>query len=122
MTGPTPDDPWCVRCKETITGANKAKSKLLRWCICEDCRTWEERGLKMASPFENTCLHCKHFYFDFGSPTYSEFTPGYPGTVECRKDKFELYGSGYDDKAERHWTLRELFTEHLSCDKFERED
>ena len=42
------------------------------------------------------CLFCEHFEFDPGSPGWSEWTPGYPSSVGCKKDRwgpsFEDYG------------------------------
>ena len=36
------------------------------------------------------CLTCKHCEIDFGSPGYSEMTPGEPGQWDCKKGKWTL--------------------------------
>ena len=67
----------------------------------------------MASPFSKTCLHCRHFEFDWGEPDYSELTPGSPASIVCRKKEFDYYSDGP--------TLRKIFEKHLNCPKFEPE-
>lgn len=36
------------------------------------------------------CYNCQHFYFDTGSPSYSEYTPGESMSMECQKDHWRL--------------------------------
>lgn len=44
----------------------------------------------------NNCLDCKHFYFDPGSPGYSEQTPGSDMSLGCYKD---------------HWSGRDCYSQ-----------
>jgi len=46
-----------------------------------------------------TCISCKHWYFDSGSPAYSEYTPGDAASLGCYQN---------------HWGDNPL--NNLSCD------
>jgi hypothetical protein len=37
---------------------------------------------------EKLCLCCKHFKIDFGTPDYSDVTPGDPPSYDCGKGLF----------------------------------
>lgn len=37
-----------------------------------------------------TCLECAHFYFDGGSPHYSDMTPGSNMEIRCLKKVWSL--------------------------------
>lgn len=52
--------------------------------MCPDC-IYKNNPLK-------ACWWCKHFDFDSGSPTYSEYTVGSDLKMECRKKhwKFDM--------------------------------
>ena len=63
---------------------------------------------------EKLCLFCKEFYFDSGSPGYSELTPGWDSTMECLKRHWEL--DNYDDTTE---TFRGKLLKAGACDDFE---
>jgi len=46
---------------------------------------------------EKSCLFCKHFHFNMGSPAYSELTPGEDAVFSCNRNHFEEisnYGTG----------------------------
>lgn len=37
------------------------------------------------------CLFCKYFYFDGGSPGYSEYTPGCNASMCCNKGHWDMW-------------------------------
>jgi hypothetical protein len=37
-----------------------------------------------------TCIGCKHFWVDMGSPGYSELTPGDDFSIYCNKNHWEF--------------------------------
>lgn len=63
---------------------------------------------------KETCVSCKHFYLDVGSPGYSELTPGSDFDMECRKKKWEYERYGSEDEFRRC-----IFTAH-ECEEFEQ--
>lgn len=53
------------------------------------------------------CILCKHIYMDFGSPTYSEYTPGSEWTFTCCKSMWEkMTGSGTSESEYREKLLK----------------
>ncbi len=46
----------------------------------------------------NNCIACKHWYFDSGSPGYSEYTPGSAVSTGCLKNYWVF--KPYDDTEE----------------------
>ena len=38
---------------------------------------------------ERICFHCKYFYFSYGEPGYSEYTPGSDPVIECDKNHWD---------------------------------
>lgn len=39
---------------------------------------------------EKLCWFCAHCYFSNGSPSYSEWTPGYDMSLGCNKNKWRV--------------------------------
>lgn len=39
---------------------------------------------------EALCWYCKHVWWDAGSQGYSEYTPGDPADIRCRKDHWRV--------------------------------
>jgi len=60
------------------------------------------------------CWSCKHFSFEGGSPGYSEYTPGYEGSMDCAKNVWSSDLSGLDEDG-----LRVRLTTAERCTKFE---
>lgn len=63
------------------------------------------------------CWSCKHFYFDGGDSGYSEYTPGYMGSMTCHKKKFDYR---LEDMTQD--TLRVTLMTAEECDKFEKRE
>lgn len=61
-----------------------------------------------------TCFDCAYFDLDMGEPDYSEYTPGSPATIECRKGKFSF--NYYTTRKE----ARKLILSAETCDKFKQ--
>ena len=61
-----------------------------------------------------TCLQCKHCYFDGGEQGYSELTPGSPMVFRCKKDEWTAKES---DKRE----LVSYLNMAATCTSFEEE-
>jgi len=40
--------------------------------------------------FMHNCTLCEHCYLAQGSHGYSEYTPGWSGSLECMKNKWEV--------------------------------
>jgi hypothetical protein len=59
------------------------------------------------------CLTCKHCEINFGSPGYSEATPGEPGSWECLKRRWNM--GDWDNKV----SLREAFELGETCTLWE---
>lgn len=59
------------------------------------------------------CLTCKHCCIDFGSPGYSEMTPGHSGSWKCHKHMWGL--SDYDGKED----VEKAFEMGESCTMWE---
>lgn len=57
------------------------------------------------------CYNCQFMYFDAGSPSYSEYTPGSNMTMYCQKDHWDL--DGYEDK------LRECLETAQHCPDYQ---
>ena len=61
------------------------------------------------------CWSCRHFWFSGGSGGYSEYTPGYAGSMSCAKNVWDAEMEGmHEDK------LRELLTTAERCTNFEQ--
>lgn len=65
---------------------------------------------------KKTCLFCKHFNFDMGSPGYSEYTPGTDAEFECRKDHWSMGNYGGVEK------FRENIETAKDCKDFEADE
>lgn len=63
-----------------------------------------------------SCLFCKHFYFDGGTPNYSEWTPGSPSTMECFKKVVEFHAPPYLEDLQATYVFAE------NCHLYEREE
>ncbi|MHA2066899.1 MAG: hypothetical protein ACXABY_21220, partial [Candidatus Thorarchaeota archaeon] len=46
------------------------------------------------------CLVCEHCSLDLGQPHYSDYTPGYNGTVDCDKNMMTDQGEGCQELAQ----------------------
>jgi len=53
---------------------------------------------------ERICIFCKHYYFDSGSPGYSELTPGYEAEEGCKKGEWQT-NMFKDDEADHRRNL-----------------
>ena len=62
-----------------------------------------------------SCFCCKHFYMTMGDEGYSEYTPGLPPEVSCRKGRFDFGRGDYFD-------LHETFSIGETCRKFNGRD
>ena len=54
------------------------------------------------SDLGRSCMMCKHFHIDMGSPGYSELTPGTPADVSCSKSEQRAFDD-YGAEAFRKW-------------------
>ena len=48
----------------------------------------------MSKATNDFCVNCKYFYFNPGSPDYSEYTPGESMSLECYKGHWNTRGLG----------------------------
>lgn len=48
---------------------------------------------------EKLCLFCEHFVFSLGGVAWSEYTPGEPGYVHCRKEHYYYIEAGSNYRA-----------------------
>lgn len=62
----------------------------------------------------STCWLCRHFYFDGGSPGYSDLTPGSNASFECDKGVWEI-----DLYQESEITMHEKLSTSQRCLYFE---
>lgn len=60
------------------------------------------------------CIFCKHFYFSPGCDGYSEMTPGYPMTIACLKDHWEV-----DELEDTMRTFRTKMSTAKKCKDYE---
>ena len=63
--------------------------------------------MNMHKDHTATCMCCKHFDFDSGSPGYSELTPGTDPSIGCRVTK-TLSGMFYGYKGNNLHDLQEI--------------
>ncbi len=69
---------------------------------------------------QRLCLHCKHCYLEMETPGYSEYTPGDPGSWECRK---QHWAEGkYDQLPFDAKTVLAAITMAPDCPDFELSD
>lgn len=68
----------------------------------------------MAKP--KTCLECQQFYFDGGSPHYSDLTPGSKAEISCLKGRWK---AGYNTIT---MDFRDMMKKAPKCPDFERYD
>jgi hypothetical protein len=61
-----------------------------------------------------TCLECAHFYFDGGSPGYSDYTPGDDMEISCNKG---VWYAGVDTDLTEY---RKYMRTAATCPKFEK--
>ena len=64
-----------------------------------------------------TCVFCKFWYFESGSPHYSDLTPGYDAHIGCSKDYWEL-----DQSFDSEEDYRRKMLSAGSCADFEMVD
>lgn len=62
------------------------------------------------------CYNCQFMYFDAGSPSYSEWTPGSAMSMECHKDHWSL---DYYDNQDK---LRESLEKAATCPDYQHSD
>lgn len=62
------------------------------------------------------CLDCKHFYFEEEWPGYSEYTPGSPMQMSCKKNKWDIA-----EDASSKSDVCHLLDKAKSCDLYEEE-
>lgn len=60
------------------------------------------------------CWWCKHFYYSCGDRGYSEMTPGYDMTMECRKGYWKFEST--EDSEE---SFRNKISHAVDCEDFE---
>jgi hypothetical protein len=63
---------------------------------------------------KKTCMLCKYWYFDGGSPGYSEYTPGIDWSMLCNEGVWDC-----DDKYITVGGFRSIMKKAESCSKFE---
>ena len=64
---------------------------------------------------DRTCLFCKHFEFDPGSPHYSELTPGIDSEFICHKGRWSM--SNWDNRSD----FVDAIAKGLTCQDFKEE-
>lgn len=67
---------------------------------------------------ERVCIMCRYFYFDSGSPGFSEMTPGSDAFMECYKKHWDI--SLHCEETQK--SFREKLLMAKSCDDFDLHD
>lgn len=62
---------------------------------------------------ERLCLFCTEFRWDEGSPGFSELTPGWDATMECRKYVWDVRLDELDTES-----FRELMLTAEACEAY----
>ena len=63
---------------------------------------------------DKICINCKHIWMYFGSPEYSEWTPGDDWSFSCLKNHFEISGDNISDDK-----YRDTINKAKQCSQFE---
>jgi len=68
----------------------------------------------MLTEPQRTCIECRFWEFDGGSPGYSEWTPGWGWRSGCMKGVWKLDGEGTSTDE-----FRRMLEAAAGCDEFE---